>query len=122
MEDGGKVTWFLPDANPLTARKQWISGSLSPDGAIVVDAGAERALAQGKSLLPAGVTGVEGDFERGDSVVVKSAAGELLGRGLVAYSAEDARRIKGAKSKEIEDILGYRGRDEMIHRDDLVLD
>ena len=122
MEDGGKVTWFLPDDNPLTARKQWISGSLSPDGAIVVDAGAERALAQGKSLLPAGVTGVEGDFERGDAVVVKSAAGELMGRGLVAYSAEDARRIKGAKSKEIEDILGYRGRDEMIHRDDLVLD
>lgn len=122
MEDGGRVTWFLPDANPLTARKQWISGSLNPDGAIVVDAGAERALARGKSLLPAGVTGVEGTFERGDAVVVKSAAGELLGRGLVAYSAEDARRIQGAKSKEIEDILGYRGRDEMIHRDDLVLD
>ena len=122
MEDGGRVTWFLPEASPLTARKQWISGSLKPDGAIIVDDGASRALTQGKSLLPAGVVKVEGRFERGDAVIVKSQAGEHLGRGLVAYSAADARRIMGAKSKEIEAILGYRGRDEMIHRDDLVLD
>lgn len=122
MEDGGKVTWFLPDASPLTARKQWISGSLKPHGAIVLDDGAARALAQGKSLLPAGVVEVEGRFERGDAVTIKSRDGEHLGRGLVAYSAADARRIMGAKSKQIEDLLGYRGRDEMIHRDDLVLD
>ena len=122
MEAGGRVTWFLPDANPLTARKQWISGSLKPGGAVVVDDGAGRALAQGKSLLPAGVVKVEGRFERGDAVTVKTQAGDHLGRGLTAYSAADARRILGAKSKEIEAILGYRGRDEMIHRDDLVLD
>lgn len=122
MEAGGRVTWFLPDANPLTARKQWISGSLKPGGAVVVDDGAGRALARGKSLLPAGVVKVEGRFERGDAVTVKNQAGDPLGRGLVAYSAADARRIAGAKSKEIEAILGYRGRDEMIHRDDLVLD
>ncbi len=122
MEAGGRVTWFLPDATPLTARKQWISGSLKPGGAVVVDNGAARALARGKSLLPAGVVKVEGRFERGDAVTVKNQAGDPLGRGLVAYSAADARRIAGAKSKEIETILGYRGRDEMIHRDDLVLD
>tara|TARA_R110000772_G_scaffold49123_5_gene112687 strand:- start:78826 stop:79953 length:1128 start_codon:yes stop_codon:yes gene_type:complete len=122
MESGGRVTWFLPEASPLTARKQWISGSLKPGGAVVVDDGAGRALAQGKSLLPAGVVKVEGRFERGDAVTVKTQAGDHLGRGLVAYSAADARRILGAKSKEIEAILGYRGRDEMIHRDDLVLD
>ncbi|MEP5716905.1 MAG: glutamate 5-kinase, partial [Alphaproteobacteria bacterium] len=122
MEAGGRVTWFLPDANPLTARKQWISGSLKPGGAVVVDDGAGRALARGKSLLPAGVVKVEGRFERGDAVTVKNQAGDPLGRGLIAYSAADARRIAGAKSKEIEAILGYRGRDEMIHRDDLVLD
>ncbi|MEQ8227384.1 MAG: glutamate 5-kinase [Rhodospirillales bacterium] len=122
MESGGRVTWFLPEASPLTARKQWISGSLKPDGIVTVDEGAARALAQGKSLLPAGVTRVEGAFERGDAVLVTSQSGDILGRGLVAYSAEDAVRIAGAKSKEIEAILGYRGRDEMIHRDDLVLD
>ncbi|MEQ8504796.1 MAG: glutamate 5-kinase [Rhodospirillales bacterium] len=122
MENDGRVTWFLPEASPLTARKQWISGSLKPDGTVMVDEGAARALSQGKSLLPAGVTKVEGNFERGDAVLVKSSSGDVLGRGLVAYSAEDAARITGAKSKEIEAILGYRGRDEMIHRDDLVLD
>ncbi|PIW28513.1 MAG: glutamate 5-kinase [Rhodospirillales bacterium CG15_BIG_FIL_POST_REV_8_21_14_020_66_15] len=122
LEDGGRVTWFLPEASPLTARKQWISGSLKPDGAVVVDDGAVRALSQGKSLLPAGVVEVEGGFLRGDAVIVKNQAGDHLGRGLIAYSAADARRIMGAKSREIEAILGYRGRDEMIHRDDLVLD
>jgi glutamate 5-kinase len=122
MEAGGRVTWFLPDANPLTARKQWISGSLKPHGAVIVDDGAGAALAKGKSLLPAGIVKVEGKFERGDAVAIKSQDGAVLGRGLSAYSAADARRILGAKSKEIEAILGYRGRDEMIHRDDLVLD
>ena len=122
IEEGAQVTWFVPDANPRTARKQWISGSLNASGAIIVDDGAEKALASGKSLLPAGVTGVEGEFSRGDAVTVKTQSGKELGRGLSAYSSEDAGRIAGSKSGEIEGILGYRGRTEIIHRDDLVLD
>jgi len=122
LQDGAKATWFLPSATPKTARKRWISGSLSPTGAVVLDEGAEKALRAGKSLLPAGIVSVEGDFQRGDAVIVKTADGRELGRGLVAYSAEDARRIIGYKTSEIESLLGYRGRDEMIHRDDLVLD
>jgi glutamate 5-kinase len=115
------ATWFLPSAEPLTARKRWIAGTLSPMGAITVDAGALRALRAGGSLLPAGVTKVEGQFERGDAVRILDPQGREAGRGLSAYSAADARAIMGHKSREIEAILGYRGRDEMIHRDDLVL-
>jgi glutamate 5-kinase len=122
IEDGGLCTWFLAAASPHAARKQWIGGSLKPAGALIVDAGAERALGQGKSLLPAGVVGVEGTFGRGAAVLVRTASGEVLARGLCAYAAEDARRIAGLKSGEIEARLGYRGRDEMIHRDDLVLE
>lgn len=122
IEDGGPCTWFLASAGPQAARKQWIGGSLKPAGALIVDAGAERALGAGRSLLPAGVTGVEGEFGRGAAVVVRAASGRILGTGLTAYAAEDARRIAGLKSGEIEARLGYRGRDEMIHRDDLVLD
>ncbi len=121
LDRGAACTWFLPAAEPRTARKQWIAGSLNPVGGLVVDAGAARALAGGKSLLPAGVTAIEGDFERGDPVVVKTADGAVLGRGLSAYSAVDARRIAGHKSSEIEEILGYRGREELVHRDDLAL-
>jgi glutamate 5-kinase len=121
LDGTARSTWFVPRANPRNARKRWIAGSLNPAGALAVDAGAARALSAGKSLLPAGVVAVEGDFERGDPVLVRDTAGTVLGRGLVAYSAEDARRIMGHKSGEIEARLGYRGRDEMIHRDDLVL-
>jgi glutamate 5-kinase len=121
IREGGTCTWFLPAATPLTARKTWIQGALKPVGKLVVDDGALRALSSGKSLLPAGVVTVEGRFERGDAVVVADAQGREIARGLSAYSAEDARRIKGHKSREIETLLGYRGRDEMIHRDDLVL-
>jgi len=121
IRDGGACSWFLPKATPLTARKTWIQGALKPIGRLTVDEGAAKALCAGKSLLPAGVTGVEGEFERGDAVVVADAAGIELARGLSAYSAADARVIKGHKSREIEALLGYRGRDEMIHRDDLVL-
>jgi glutamate 5-kinase len=121
IADGARCTWFMPRANPQTARKQWIAGSLVPSGTITIDGGAARALASGKSLLPAGVTGIEGNFERGDAVTVLSAEGDEIGRGLTAYDAEDARLIMGHKSREIEALLGYRGRDEMIHRDDLVL-
>ena len=121
IEDGAACTWFVPSATPRAARKQWIAGSLEPAGSVTVDAGAVRALGAGKSLLPAGVIEVEGSFQRGDSVIVRAPDGGVLGRGLCAYSIEDARRIKGHKSRDIEALLGYRGRDEMIHRDDLVL-
>ncbi len=121
LENGARCTWFTANAAPQTARKRWIYGGLKPAGRIQIDAGAARALGRGKSLLPAGVTGVEGGFQRGDPVVVHDADGQELGRGLVAYSAADADLIKGRKSAEIETLLGYRGREEMIHRDDLVL-
>jgi glutamate 5-kinase len=106
---------------PRTAHKRWIASTINPAGVITVDAGAEKALTESKSLLPAGVIAVEGDFERGDAVVVKNAEGREVARGLIAYSAPDARRILGHKSREIEGLLGYRGREEMIHRDDLVV-
>jgi glutamate 5-kinase len=119
--DGGTCSWFLPASEPKTARKRWIAGSLKPTGTLVVDAGALAALKSGRSLLPAGIVKVEGRFERGDSVIVADAEGNEVARGLVAYSARDAKHIMGHKSREIADLLGYRGRDEMIHRDDLVL-
>lgn len=118
--DGERATWFLPQGEPHTARKRWIAGSLKPVGTIVVDQGAARALARGKSLLPAGVTEVIGSFERGDPVIVAGADGTEIARGLIAYGSADAQRIRGRQSDEIEGILGYRGREEMIHRDDLV--
>jgi glutamate 5-kinase len=121
LEEGAECTWFVPSATPLAARKQWIAGTLRPAGAITIDAGALRALLEGKSLLPAGVTGARGRFERGDTVSVLTADGAEVARGIVAYSDGDAARIMGRKSSEIEQLLGFRGRDEMIHRDDLVL-
>ncbi len=121
IDDGARATWFLSQVAPLTARKRYIAGSLNPAGSLTLDDGARRALGRGKSLLPAGVTAVEGDFRRGDAVVVRALDGAEVARGLTAYSAADARRIIGHKSREIEAILGYRGREELIHRDDLVL-
>ncbi len=118
---GALHTRFLAGGTPAAARKRWIAGGLKVEGALVIDAGAARALADGKSLLPAGVQAVEGAFERGDAVAVRDAEGRELARGLVAYHAADAQRIAGRRSAEIETILGYRGRDEMIHRDDLAL-
>lgn len=118
---GGRCTWFLPNEDGRTARKRWIAGSLKPLGALIVDAGAAQALACGRSLLPAGVRGVDGAFDRGDPVAIRDAAGAEIARGLCAYAAEDARRIAGRRSEEIEAILGWRGRDEIIHRDDLVV-
>src|SRR4029077_16611523 len=121
LEEGAECTWFVPSATPLAARKQWIAGTLRPAGAITIDAGALRALLEGKSLLPAGVTGARGRFERGDTVSVLSADGAEVARGIIAYSDADAARIMGRRSAEIADLFGFRGRDEMIHRDDLVL-
>jgi glutamate 5-kinase len=118
---GGKATWFLPSATPGAARKQWIAGTLKPRGVLRVDAGAERALAAGRSLLPAGVTAVEGPFGRGDAVSVVAPDGREIARGLTAYPADEAALIAGRRSGEILEILGYNGRDEIIHRDDLVL-
>ncbi|MBM3557771.1 MAG: glutamate 5-kinase, partial [Alphaproteobacteria bacterium] len=122
IEQGARATWFVPETGAKAARKHWIAGTLKPAGRLVIDAGALKALKRGKSLLPAGVTEVVGNFERGDAVLVTDAGGRAVGRGLIAYASEDARRIMGRKSAEIEALLGYRGRDEMIHRDDLVLD
>ena len=121
IEAGARCTWFVAPSTPLTARKQWIAASIKPLGALTVDAGAVNALASGKSLLPAGVTALEGAFDRGDAVAVLDSSGVEIARGLSAYSSDDARRIIGHRSRDIEAILGYRGRDEMIHRDDLVL-
>ena len=121
IEEGAVCTWFVPTATPATARKQWIAGTLHPAGAITIDAGALRALLEGRSLLPAGVTGARGRFERGDTVSVLSADGTEVARGIIAYSDGDAARIMGRKSAEIAALLGFRGREEMIHRDDLVL-
>jgi glutamate 5-kinase len=114
-------TWFLTPANPVTARKKWIAGSLEPRGALVIDAGAVKALRLGKSLLPAGVIKIEGAFERGDAVVVRGPDGAEVGRGLIAYDAADADKIKGRSSADVLLILGFSGRTEMIHRDDLVM-
>ena len=121
IADGAPCTWFLAPSDPLTAKKRWIAGQLEPKGQIYVDAGAERALAAGKSLLPAGVARIEGAFDRGDAVVIRSADGRELGRGLIAYAKADAERIIGRKSSEIATILGVSRCDELIHRDDMAL-
>jgi len=121
VEGGAPCTWFVAGENPASVRKQWIAGSLQPRGELVVDEGAAAALSAGKSLLPAGVVEVRGEFERGDAVIVRDREGAELAHGLVAYSVGEARRIMGRKSAEIADILGYRGRDELIHRNDLAM-
>jgi glutamate 5-kinase len=121
LEEGADCSWFLPSENPENARKQWIAGALRPNGAITIDAGAVNALRSGKSLLPAGVTAVSGHFARGDTVSVLEADGVEIARGMIAYNDKDAVRIIGKRSGEIEGIVGFRGRAEMIHRDDLVI-
>ena len=121
LSQGVPCTWFLAPSDPVTARKRWIAGQLEPKGVVQIDAGAEKALLSGKSLLPAGVQRVEGSFERGDSVIIRAADGRELGRGLVAYARGDAARIIGKKSGEIAAILGHAGRSELVHRDDMVL-
>jgi glutamate 5-kinase len=121
IEEGALCTWFVPSSTPLATRKQWIAGTLKPAGAIAVDDGAVRALLAGKSLLPAGVTRAVGRFERGDTVSIIGPDGIEVARGICAYSDSDAARIIGRKSAEIEMLLGYRGRDEIVHRDDLVV-
>ncbi len=120
LSNGAARTWFVPKGDPQAARKSWIF-AMKPRGQITLDAGAVAALAQGKSLLPAGVTSVTGSFGRGDPVAVLSPAGDILGKGLVRYTAAEAKLIAGHRSNEIEAILGYSGRAALIHRDDLVI-
>src|SRR5690606_38923088 len=121
IAEGGPATWFLSRSTPARARKKWISGLLETSGAVTIDEGAVAALRRGKSLLPAGVTAVDGDFLRGDPVLVKNPAGAVVARGLVNFDADDARAIAGHGSGDIAAIVGYSGRSEMIHRDVLVL-
>ncbi len=121
IETGETCTWFLSGANPLQSRKRWIAGTLVPMGRLHIDDGAAAALNKGKSLLPAGVKRIEGSFARGDAVSIVSTTGTEIARGLVAYDRDDAARIAGRKTSEIENALGFRGRDEMVHRDDLVM-
>jgi glutamate 5-kinase len=118
---GSRCTWFLTAANPVTARKKWIAGTLEPKGSLSIDAGAVAALRSGKSLLPAGVLRVDGSFARGDAVVIRGPDGAEVGRGLVAYDADDAAKIRGRPSADILSILGFGGRTAMVHRDDLVM-
>jgi glutamate 5-kinase len=118
---GARHTLFRASLSPALARKRWIAGGLKPEGVLVIDDGAVKALYDGKSLLPAGIRQVDGRFERGDTVLVKDRQGREIARGLAAYNASDAERIAGKRTVEIQAILGYRGRDEMIHRDDLAL-
>jgi len=121
LETGGPCTWFLPAQEPRAARKRWIGGALKPEGVLVLDAGAVRALKAGKSLLPAGVTRVEGSFQKGAPVRIAAPSGRVLGVGLCNYPADEARKLAGHRTGDIEAELGYRGPDELIHRDDLAL-
>jgi glutamate 5-kinase len=119
--DGARHSWFEPSAEPVKGWKTWIAGKLVPAGRLIIDEGAERALMTGKSLLPAGVRRVEGEFARGDTVAVLGLDGREIARGLSGYDAQEARLIVGKKSADIEGILGYSGRAAMVHRDDLVM-
>ena len=120
LQSGARSTWFLPEGDPQAARKRWI-GAMKPRGELIVDAGAVTALHSGKSLLPAGVRKVVGRFGRGDPVSIAGPDGATLGKGLVRYTAEEAREIAGHRSGEIEALLGYPGRAALIHRDDMVI-
>lgn len=120
LEDGAPATWFMPKDDPALARKRWIS-SMKPRGAVRLDAGAVRALGLGKSLLPAGVTAVDGRFGRGDAVAIEGPEGTVLGVGLTRYTADEAQAIKGRHTQDFAAILGYAGRAALIHRDDMVL-
>ena len=121
VAEGARCTWFVALGNPVAARKKWIAGSLEPKGTLTIDAGAVAALRRGNSLLPVGVIKVEGGFARGDAVIIRGPDGAEIGRGLCAYDADDAQKIRGRASGDIASILGYSGRSEMVHRDNLVV-
>jgi glutamate 5-kinase len=121
VAEGARCTWFMAAGNPVTARKKWIAGSLEPKGTLTIDAGAVAALRRGNSLLPVGIVRIDGAFERGDAVIIRGPDGVEIGRGLSAYDATDAQKIRGCSSADIASILGYSGRAEMIHRDNLIV-
>jgi glutamate 5-kinase len=121
IADGERCTWFVAPLSAMQSRKRWIAGTLQPVGRLIIDEGARVALGKGKSLLPAGVKHVNGTFARGDTVSIVDLSGTEIARGLVAYDSGDAARIAGLKSADIEKAIGFRGRDEIIHRDDLVI-
>lgn len=118
---GGAATLLRAPVSREGARRQWIAGRLKPAGRLIIDDGAAKALSGGASLLPAGVSAVEGAFSRGDAVEIVNANGALIGQGLSAYDAGDARKVAGCKSDSIEAILGYRRRPALVEKDDLVL-
>ena len=113
-------TWFLPKISKLDARKKWIISSISPKGEIVIDDGATRALSNGKSLLAAGITKVSGKFKKGDHIKVLNKENYECARGLSSFSSDEILRIMGCHSKEIQKILGYVSKSEVIHKDDMV--
>ena len=113
-------TWFLPKVSTLDARKKWIISSIGSNGKIYIDNGALRALRNGKSLLSAGITKVEGTFSKGDNILIVDNDGKESARGLTSFSSEEINKIKGLKSDQIEKILGYSSKSEIIHRDDMV--
>src|SRR3984957_2546762 len=121
IDKGARSTWFITAGNPVTARKKWIAGSLESKGTLTIDAGAVAALRRGNSLLPVGVVRIDGDFARGDAGVIRGPDGAEIGRGLSAYDADEAQKIRGRSSADIDSILGFSGRAAMIHRDDLVV-
>ncbi|MGQ3674512.1 glutamate 5-kinase [Xanthobacter sp. TB0139] len=121
IQEGGRCTWFLSSVSSSSARKSWIAGALEPHGTLHLDKGAVEALRRGASLLPAGIRWLEGDFQRGDAVILRGPDGGEVGRGLVAYDAPDAERIIGHPTSDIEQLLGIKGRSEMVHRDDMAL-
>lgn len=120
--NGGKATWVLPTMLPEKAREVWLRGHLTPEGAVYVDQGAARALSKGASLLPVGATRIEGHFPRGAAVAIKSNEGTLIAKGVIAYSSDDAARIAGLQTDQVEQELGYQGRPALVHRDDMVLE
>jgi glutamate 5-kinase len=116
-------TFFLPQKESLSSKKQWIAFTKSPRGELAIDTGAEKALLEnGKSLLPSGVHKVQGKFSMGDSVVILNGKNQTIAIGIVNYSSQDLKRIMGRKTSEIESILGYRHDDEVIHRDNLIFE
>ena len=122
IDQENQHTWFIPDTTPTNARKNWIAQHLQPKGSMTIDAGAMAALRQGKSLLPVGVTAITGEFHKGDAICILTANKQEVARGLANYAAHEAKKLIGRNSTEYENILGYRGSEELVHRDDLVLD
>ena len=122
IQNLGRCTWFTTNQEPITARKQWIAGSLQVQGKVSVDEGAVHALIKGGSLLAVGITDIHGDFQKGDAIIIMNQSGQAIAKGLVDYSAEEVRLIMKRKSSDFEALLGYHGSDEIIHRDNLVVE